>query len=300
MPAGQNPPDGALIDYYLKSAPSDDVTLAVYDSTGKLVRQFSTKPGEQVVEPPPNVPDYWLGHPEPLTRHAGMNRFLWDLRYAPPSALRHNYGISAIYEATPAEPQGALVVPGTYEVRLTVDAKTYRQPVQVVLDPRVSASQAALEQQLTLERKTTDMVTLTYGLYHYALALREAVEGDQKKLENQDPATVAALKAFNTKLGAIQGAEGRGFGGGAPGGARPKPTFTSLNGEFGSLATVIDSADTGPTPAMESSFNDYSHDLQTDITAWNDLLKSDLPALNDMLAKQKLSALPAAPIAPLP
>jgi photosystem II stability/assembly factor-like uncharacterized protein len=303
MPSGQNPPDGALIDYFLKSAPSGDITLAIYDSAGKLVRQFSTKPGEQAVEPPPNVPDYWLGHPEPLTRHAGMNRFLWDLRYTPPSALRHNYGISAIYEATPAEPQGALVVPGTYEVRLTVDGKTYNQPVVVTLDPRVSSPQPALEQQLALELKATDRVTLTYGFYHDALALREAVEGDQKKLENQNEsdaaATVAALKAFNTKLGAIQGTEGRGFGG-APGGARPKPTFTSLNGEFGSLATVIDSADSGPTPLMESTLNDYTHDLQTDVTAWNALLRTDLPALNNMLAKQKLSALPATPITAAP
>ncbi|HEX4065508.1 MAG TPA: glycoside hydrolase [Acidobacteriaceae bacterium] len=295
MPAGENPPDGALIDYNLDRAPSSDITLEIHDQAGNLIRKFTSAPGERSVEPPPNVPDYWLGHPEPLTTHTGMNRFLWDLRYSPPSALRHNYGISAMYGATPAEPQGALVVPGRYEVALTVDGKTYRQPLEVTLDPRVSAAQAELEQQFALEQKTTAMVTATFNSYHQALVLREALQGDQKKLQNQDAASVGALKDFDKKVVDIQGEE-RGFGG-RPGG-KPKPTFALLNGELGSLATVIDSADTGPTPAMNGTFHDYCSDLTTLTTAWNDLVTSDLPALNQKLASQQLSQLPAAKIDP--
>ena len=138
MPAGQNPPNGALLDFYLKTAPADDITLAIYDQKGRpgagVLDQVQRK---QIAEPPPNVPEYWVGHPEPLTKKAGMNRFLWDLRYAPPSAMRHHYAISAMYGNTPAEPLGRLVVPGMYEVRLTVDGKTYKQPLEVALDPRV-------------------------------------------------------------------------------------------------------------------------------------------------------------------
>jgi hypothetical protein len=248
------------------------------------------------VEPPPNVPDYWLGHPEPLTKAAGMNRFLWDLRYTPPSSIRHNYPISAMYGATPAEPQGALVVPGIYEVRLVVNGKTYTQPLEVALDPRVSTSKDALAQQFALEKNVTGLVTLTDGYYRNALALRETLAGDEKKLQNQDAASVAALKEFDAKVSRIQGSEGRG-GGGAAAAGRQKPAFTLLNQELGSLATTIDSADSGPTPAMESAYNDYCHDLLTATASWNELVKDELPSLNEQLAKQKLSALPATEIA---
>jgi photosystem II stability/assembly factor-like uncharacterized protein len=296
MPAGQNPPNGALIDFYLKTAPADDIQLAVYDMKGGLVREFTTKPGENVVEPPPNVPDYWLGHPDPLTKKAGMNRFLWDLRYTPPAAMRHNYPISAMYGATPAEPQGALVVPGTYEVRLTVAGKTYKQPIEVALDPRVATPQAELQAQFELEKKTTDLVTLTYDLYHKAVVLRETVTGDEKKL-SADPEAVKALKDFDMKVSRVAGAEARGFGGGgAAAGGRAKPTFTALNGQFGSLATVVDSADSAPTPAMQSAYGEYCRDLTAAAASWNELLTSDLPALNGMLAKDQLSALPATAI----
>jgi photosystem II stability/assembly factor-like uncharacterized protein len=295
LPAGQNPPNGALIDFYLKSAPSSDITLAIYDQGGKLVREFSTRPEEKIVEPPPNVPDYWLGHPEPLTRVAGENRFLWDLRYAPPQALRHSYAISAMYQGTPGDPLGALVVPGTYEVRLTVGGRIYKQPLEVAIDPRVKTPQDALERQFALEQKATDATTITYGFYRQATALREAIAGDQKKVST-DPDTVAALKDFDTKVARVAGTEG-GRGGGAPGAGRQRPTFSALNGEFGSLATVVDSADSEPTPAMQTAFASYCQGLATAVSGWNDMVQHDLPAVNEKLAAQKMSALPAAPLA---
>jgi photosystem II stability/assembly factor-like uncharacterized protein len=291
LPAGQNPPNGALIDFYLKSAPAEDVHLAIYDKSGQLVREFSTKPEAAVAEPPPNIPDYWLAHPEPLTKNAGMNRFLWDLRYTPPMALRHSYPISGLFGNTPGEPQGRFVVPGTYEVRLTVDGKTYKQPLTVVLDPRVSVSQQALERQQELARRTADLITLSYNFYHQALAVRETIAGDEKKLQNQDPDSVKALREFDMKLTRVQGAEA-GRGGGA-GGAKPAPTFMLLNQELGSLSTTVESADSDPTPVMESTYNDYCRDLTKATGEWNDLVRGDMVTLNDGLAKQKLSGLPA-------
>jgi hypothetical protein len=201
--------------------------------------------------------------------------------------------ISALYGNTPAEPQGALVVPGMYEVRLTVDGKEYKQPLEVVLDPRVATSRAALEHQFELERRATDMVTATYGLYRQATVLREAIAGGEKKLENQDADSVAALKDFDAKVVRLLGSEGRGGGSLA---GKPKPTFPLLNGGFGSLATTVDGADSDPTPAMETAYNDHCHDLVAVTAGWNDLVRDDLPSLNDKLAKQKLSALPASPI----
>ncbi len=131
MPAGQNPPNGAIVDYWVASEPSQDIQLAIYDSAGQLVRQYSTKAEEAEKEPPPNVPDYWVGHPDPLTKSAGMNRFVWDLRYAAPPVLRHEYPISALYQNTPGLPLGAMVTPGNYKVRLTVNGRTFEQPLVV-------------------------------------------------------------------------------------------------------------------------------------------------------------------------
>ncbi len=82
--------------------------MAIYDSTGKLVRELSSKPEPKSAEPPPNVPEYWLARPAALPLKAGLNRFVWDLRYASPPVVRHEYPISALYENTPAEPAGAI------------------------------------------------------------------------------------------------------------------------------------------------------------------------------------------------
>jgi len=296
MPAGQNPPNGALIDYYLHSAPSKDITLAIYDPAGQLVREFSSKPEPPSTEPPPNVPDYWLARPEPLSKDAGAHRFIWDLHYTSPLALRHEYPISALYANTPGEPLGALALPGKYEVRLTVNGRTFTEPLEVGMDPRVDVTDAALKQEFELEMKVIGLVGVSYDFHHQAALLREAVAAAQKKLGDKDQASVTALQDFDKKAQQLQGAETFG-GGGGPRGGRPKPTFALLNREFGSLATVVDGQDAAPTPAMQAAYEEYCKDLTTTATSWNELLKTDLASLNDQLTKQKLPPLAATPLA---
>jgi hypothetical protein len=301
MPAGQNPPTGAIIDYYVASAPAQDVKLAIYDSAGKLVRELSTSDDLELKEPPPNVPDYWLGHPEKLTKNAGQNRYVWDLRYAAPPVLRHEYPISALYGNTPALPVGAIVTPGNYSVRLTVNGKTYQQPLVVAMDPRVDVSGAALAQQLDLETKVIDLVATSYESYKKASVLRQALAGDQKELEkNSATAAIAALKEFDQKAARLQGADGGGFGGGGGGrGARQAPAFAALNRSLGSLANVVDGQDAAPTPAMETAYTGTCAELATSAKGWNDLMKTDLANLNGELGKAGLSPLAAVPV-PIP
>jgi photosystem II stability/assembly factor-like uncharacterized protein len=289
MPAGQNPPNGALIDYYLRSASSADITLAIYDSSGQLVRQFSSKPEPASTEPPPNVPDYWLARPQPLSKNAGMHRFAWDLHYAAPPVLRHEYPISALYENTPGLPLGALALPGKYEVRLTVNGQTFKQPLEVGMDPRVDVSAPALAQQFEMEKKVIDLVAVSYEFHQGAARLRDALAASQKKLEQQPDAsaTVTALKDFDQKAVKIQGSEGG--GGGPRGGAKPKPTFALLNRELGALATTVDGQDAAPTPAMQTAYSDYCRDLTTTVQSWNELMQGDLTGLNDQLRKQGMT-----------
>jgi photosystem II stability/assembly factor-like uncharacterized protein len=296
MPAGQNPPNGAIIDYYLGSAPAEDVKLAIYDSSGKVVREFSTKAETASAEAPPNVPDYWLGHPDPLTKIPGMNRFVWDLHTTAPPVLRHEYAISALYQNSPGLPLGALVTPGSYKVRLTAGGRTFEQPLEVTMDPRVDVSNEALGQEFQLETKLVDLVALSYEDYKKALVLRQTIAGDQKELEKHGEAAAAAvtaLKEFDQKLLRLEGSEG-GFGGGGGGrGVRQAPAFTALNRSLGSLATLVDGQDEAPTPVMQTAYETSCHELATAVQSWNELMKTDLANLNGELAKQALSPLGA-------
>jgi photosystem II stability/assembly factor-like uncharacterized protein len=136
-PAGKNPPDGAILYYYLKSAASSEIALEILDSTGKLVRRFSS--GDKPAPPDPalDVPTYWIRPFQPLSTVAGMHRFVWDLHAAPASGGGpREYPISAIYQDTPGA-QGQWMPPGNYTVKLTVDGRTYSQPLIVKPDPRL-------------------------------------------------------------------------------------------------------------------------------------------------------------------
>ena len=301
MPAGQNPPNGAIIDYYLAQSPNQDIELAIYDAAGNVVRRYSTKAETASAEPPPNVPDYWVGHPEPLTKSAGMNRFVWDLRYAPPPVLRHEYPISALYQNTPGLPLGAIVTPGTYRVRLTVNGRTLEQPLVVAMDPRVDVTNDSLAQQLSLETKVIELVATSYDFYRKTLQLRQTIAGDQKGMERRAPLdddTAKLVREFDQKLMRLQGAEG-GFGGGGGRGARQAPAFAGLNRNLGSLATVVDGQDAAPTPAMQSAYEGYCHELVTLAQNWNALMKTDLPGINAELAKRKQAPISAQPL-PVP
>jgi len=294
MPAGDNPPTGAILDYYFKSAPAGDVTIAIYDHSGQLVRQLSSKPLLVREEPPPPVPNYWLYHPTPLPTNAGMNRYVWDLRYPSPDAIQHTYPISALYVRTHAEPQGTFVLPGEYEVRLTVDGKTYKQPLVVAMDPRVKVTEVALQQQLELAQKVDRLISLSYNFHENAANLLTEVGDRQTALEKNDQAKDAlhAVKDFDAKAAKIQGEAQVGYPRGGAG--KPKPTFTLMNSELASLSETVNQADAAPTVAMNTAYHDYCQDLNKLAQQWSELMKQDLPGLNAQLTQHRMPPLSAA------
>src|SRR5208337_3108382 len=265
--------------------PAGDITLAIFDQNGQLVRELSSKPQPARTEPPPNVPNYWLARPVPVPRNAGMNRYVWDLRYTAPDAIQHTYSIAALYENTPPEPQGPFVVPGKYEVRLTVNGKTYKQPLTVGLDPRVTMAPGALEQQLELQKKIDALISLSYEFHSRAAALRAKIAEREKAIENNDQAktTLQAVKEFDGKVGKIQGEERRGF----PGFGKPKPTFRLMNSELATLTESVGGADAAPTDAMRTAYHDYCEDLTKLAAQWSDLMKEALPGINGQLTQQQ-------------
>jgi len=152
IPAGENPPDGAVIYYDLKPA-AGDVSLEIHDSGGKLVRKFSSSdPAPQADREAP-FPDYWLGSHQSLPSEAGMHRWVWDLRYPSPAGVERGYSIAAVPGAARTLPRGPLVLPGVFEVRLMIAGQTYRQPLTVKMDPRVKTPPADLAKQFNLGMK---------------------------------------------------------------------------------------------------------------------------------------------------
>jgi photosystem II stability/assembly factor-like uncharacterized protein len=289
MPAGDNPPNGAIIDYYLPRSAKGELKLVIYDTKGQLVREFSNTPEPPSSELPPNVPSYWLFNPQPLPDNRGMNRVVWDLRYSAPPTIRHEYPISALYEDTPGEPQGALVVPGTYKVRLTVDGRLFEQTLDVAMDPRVKTSASELVRQLELDKKIDELLTSTHSLYRRAQELRKSLADREKEVlgANADVReALPSIKDVDQKTLAIEGEEQRSF---TPG--KPKPTFVLLNQELGGLSTTLESADAAPTSAMESAYGDYCHDLTRLVADWNALLTTDLQKLNAALESKHAEAL---------
>jgi photosystem II stability/assembly factor-like uncharacterized protein len=162
-PAGQNPPSGAILDYYL-AQPVKEVTLEIIDGSGKLVRRFSS--ADKPFEPDKNVafPSAWFVAPTRIETSAGEHRFVWDLRYPDPPSLRKNYDGSAVYVAgVRGLPRGPLVLPGKYEVHMTVDGKSYSQRLMVTLDPRLKVTTADLQKQFELEMQIAAAMRQAYA-----------------------------------------------------------------------------------------------------------------------------------------
>ena len=181
-PAGQNPPDGAILYYNLKSTVSTPVTLEIFDSAKKLVRRYSSDDKPDPIDPALNVPTYWIRPPSILSAAAGLHRFVWDLCYPPPDAVDHEYPISAIYRDTPRYPLGALAVPGEYSVKLTVNGKSYTQPLTVKMDPRVKTSLAGLQEQFRLAQRVTGLMHQTFVALQQASTGKAELEGRNREL----------------------------------------------------------------------------------------------------------------------
>lgn len=144
-PAGQNPPDGAMIDYYLSENANEVVTLQIKDENNNVIRTFRSddKPYEI---PAVNIPLYWIRPQQILSAKAGSHRFLWDLHYTPMNTPP-SYPIAAVYGNTAPEATSPWVMPSNYTAVLTVNGKSYTQRMNVKMDPRVATPVADLQSQ---------------------------------------------------------------------------------------------------------------------------------------------------------
>ncbi len=151
-PAGENPPDGAILDYYLDDVENNEVTLEIKDADGNLVRKYSSNDTFYRLPMELNIPTYWVRPQIKLSNTRGAHRFIWDLRYTPlPDSS--GFPISAIYQNTAPNPSSPKVIAGKYIVTLKTNGHSYTQPIEVTMDPRVKTSKKDLEEihQLSIE-----------------------------------------------------------------------------------------------------------------------------------------------------
>ncbi len=216
-PGGQNPPEGAIINYYLKTATSGPVTLEVFDSAGKFVRRYSST--DPVVIPDPAtapVPLYWYRPPRVLSIAAGMHRFFWDMRYQPLPGGGGGRGgggglpMQAIAHDTAPASNAPWVAPGRYAVKLTVNGQSYSQPITVKIDPRVKTTSIELAQIASWSRQLYQGVLDSQAVLQQLQSVRDQVRALQEKAGDKPMSQL--LAAFDRKAADLQGTSGGGGG----------------------------------------------------------------------------------------
>ncbi|MHB8218433.1 MAG: WD40/YVTN/BNR-like repeat-containing protein [Candidatus Sulfotelmatobacter sp.] len=282
-PAASNPPDGAVIDYYLARAASAPVTLEILDAHGQLVGKFSSADKPDVTEEALRkqlIPLYWLRPFHSLSSEAGMHRWIWDLHYAPPDSVRHEYPIAAIPADTPRYPLGPTALPGSYTARLTANGKTYTAPLTLKMDPRVQISAAALENKFKLETRLASLLSETSKAAMQAGSIRESLD---KLNQRSSDSTRDALQSLQTKLAALLGP--------SPGFAAPPAdtvTLARVNGQVAALYGQVWQVDAEPTASQSEASASVEHDVSDAMKRWDNLKTTDLPALNRILRAAKL------------
>ncbi|MGE5344402.1 MAG: hypothetical protein ACM3JH_00470, partial [Acidithiobacillales bacterium] len=235
-----------------------------------VVRRYSSsdKPG------PPDehlsIPTYWLRPPRILQDGPGLHRFVWDFRYPDPPALEPEVPISAIVHDTPRGPSGVLALPGKYTIRLTVDGKTYAQPLEVSMDPRVPTSQEGLEAQFDLAMRTYHALLRNDDALRSVKAFRERLA--QRIAKAARPSEKKNFLALEEKAAALEGVPG-------PLWSRPRDVpkekdFSRLNAELLTLLDIVESTDAAPTTQAFAAAAELEKALDTALARWKEIAGS--------------------------
>jgi len=280
---GRNPPSGAILDWYLASPPEDSVALDIFDADGSVVRSYVRKAGADASTSPGGLP-----------AHAGLNRFVWDLRYEGAPPLRVPGG--PVFEAGgPAAPR---VVPGDYTARLTVDGRTAHTTLHVALDPRVHAPARDLKAQLDLMLELRRAMTDDHEAFNRIAGVREQLGLLERQL-GSDPAMSDVVRAVRTLDEHADSAATALFQFRAK---VPKELFmnhpATLNVKLASLQRSVDAADAAPTAQQLAVFRMLRARLDGALGAWDEIRSTELPALNRLLTERGIGPVFVPPAQP--
>ena len=285
---GQNPPAGAVIYYFLKDAPKADTEakIEILDASGKVIRKYSSAEFPSLEEPPD--PDDKKPEKE-LKPEAGLNRFVWDLRYEEarrvPGYYLWEYGGGA---------RGPVAVPGHYQARLTVGGQSQTTGFDLKLDPRVQVSQADLEQQFNLLIQTRDELNRVYDTVNQIQDVRSQLAGLKRRLpENAGAKTiVGAADDLEKKMVAVrEDLINLTIDANEDSLAYPP----QLDAKLAYLAMDVGTADSAPTEAEQKQFEKLKRQSGELIGRWEDLQRRDLAAFQKLTAEGSLSTVVVPP-----
>jgi photosystem II stability/assembly factor-like uncharacterized protein len=280
-PLAENPPAGAVLDYYLKQKPKAPIQLEIYDSEGVVVRRFASD--DQLQKTNPNeipVSSDWVHDETPPSAETGMHRFVWDLHYPLPKGLHRSlYG-----------PSGPWALPGNYIVKLTANGKSSSQPLSVKIDPRISTTTEALEREF----RAASRLSAALG---EVLAARQQAEELQKQIasrskESAGGAELAApLADLARKVAGLTGVEDReGFGFYELSLPANEPSLHKVSAALTSLLMIVESADAAPTADAQTAIDKWTSAGTETLAQWK-ALQGDLATVNSHLEKAKLHPL---------
>lgn len=280
--AGENPPSGAIIDYTLKTAPKDGITLQILDSKGKVIRKFSSNK-----QPGTSRSLFGRGGGEALPAKAGLNRFEWDLRYDAPTRVPGAVSWGG-YE------HGPLAVPGDYQVKLTVGGHDYTAPLQVEEDPRVHVSEEDLQKQFDFTEQINARVSAAHDAVNQIREMHTQLEALEKRLAGNDRAKAAdeTAKELDKKLTAVEDAL-----------IQPKSTSGEdplnypimIADQMLALTSTVDSADTAPTQSARDVFDVLNKQLDAQLETYRQLKDKDLTELNRQIRNANIPAIGVTP-----
>ena len=251
-PAGQNPPDGAIIDYFLSGAPPSSVaSLEILDSAGKLVRQYASTDIAEEPKDTGQIPWYWIRPTRVLSTAPGMHRFVWDLHYTPAPGVRPSYPIAAVAFNTAPSPTSPWVMPGTYTVKLTANGKSVTRPLVVKMDPRVKTPIEGLRQQFTLSKEMYDGIVTASAALAQLRGVKPRIAGTQ----------------LEPKGASLEGEPAAEFG------APPRPpgqpeTLNSIIASLRSVMSLLQQGDVTPSAQVIAAAADRRKALDEVMQRW--------------------------------
>ena len=291
FPAGENPPEGALIDYFLKSDSNGPVELSIHErlpgqsrtgdvNAGDVVASFRSDERVPPIDPMLDIPAYWVRPPQLLSAKAGMHRFVWDMHMFPIKAIPPSYPIAAVPHNTAPDATSPWLMPGDYVVVLTVNGTSYAQPLTIKMDPRVKTPTADLQQQFMLSKQVYEVLKQVAD----AAAEADHVQEQVSKLHETGAKSAAApaVDTFAQKLKAVMGGGTRRPRGGTP------DTLDAMRGALLQLMGVFQEADVAPTTQAAAAVPELTKAVPPVLAKWSQFKEQEIPALNEQLRAAKL------------
>jgi photosystem II stability/assembly factor-like uncharacterized protein len=282
-PHAENPPDGAVLDYFLKETATTPVRVEIFDSAGALVRRFASDDAlPKTKTEDMQFPMYWVHDAEPISAKAGAHRFVWDLHYAFPAEVHSSfYG-----------PKPPLALPGKYTVKLRVNGETHSQPLVLKMDPRVKTSQSDLEKMFGAEaRVAKNLAELSTAMKH-AQELQTNIAARKKEMPSGGEAG-EALDSLDRKTAELTGVQGEPefgvFGLTVP--ATETVTLREASHAATGLLSIVQSSDSAPTADAAMAIEKWDSATKNVLQRWDTLWQQDKMRVNSLLQKANLKPL---------